>query len=137
MARKRIAEKTPVVSSEGAAVAPAAASPAPAKASTEKARAPRASANAVTHRHKKNATSESPKPASATAEEAAAGTGISTSPEPVMPTSAETVAPVQPPTHDEIAIRAHLIAESRGFQGGSPEEDWFVAERQLWAERTA
>jgi hypothetical protein len=134
MARKRIAEQKPEVSSEGAAVAPAT-SPAQAKApAAKKARAPRASANAVTHRHKKTATSESPKPAPATLEEAAGTIGISANPGTDAPLPA--AAPAQPPTQEEIAIRAHLLAESRGFQGGSPEDDWFTAERRLWDERT-
>jgi hypothetical protein len=35
------------------------------------------------------------------------------------------------PTHDEIAVRAYLRWEARGFQGGSPEQDWLCAEREL------
>src|ERR1035441_7583677 len=119
MARKRIAQQEPVVSTEGAAVAPAT-SPAQAKApAAKKARAPRASANAVTHRHKKTATSESQKPAWAIGEEIAAAVETYANPETDAPIRAATVAPVQPPAHEEIAIRAHLLAESRGFQGGS------------------
>lgn len=33
--------------------------------------------------------------------------------------------------HIDIARRAYLYAEARGFQGGSPEEDWLRAEREL------
>ncbi len=40
------------------------------------------------------------------------------------------------PTHDEIALQAYLYWEQRGFQGGSPEEDWLRAEQELRA-RTA
>ncbi|MBS1872596.1 MAG: DUF2934 domain-containing protein [Acidobacteria bacterium] len=32
-------------------------------------------------------------------------------------------------------MRAYLLAESRGFSHGSPEQDWLEAERQLLAER--
>jgi hypothetical protein len=34
-------------------------------------------------------------------------------------------------TREDIAVRAYLYAEARGFQGGSPEQDWFRAEREL------
>jgi hypothetical protein len=46
-------------------------------------------------------------------------------------TEAPTAAPSFKPAHEEIARRAYLYAESRGFQGGSPEEDWLRAERDL------
>ncbi|MBZ5728429.1 MAG: DUF2934 domain-containing protein [Acidobacteriia bacterium] len=39
------------------------------------------------------------------------------------------------PTEEEIAQRAHSYWEARGFQGGSPEEDWLRAEQELRAER--
>lgn len=35
------------------------------------------------------------------------------------------------PAHHEIALLAYSYAEARGFTGGSPEEDWFRAEREL------
>jgi hypothetical protein len=35
------------------------------------------------------------------------------------------------PTHAEIAALAWSFWEARGFQGGSPEDDWFQAEQQL------
>jgi hypothetical protein len=35
------------------------------------------------------------------------------------------------PSHNEIAVLAYLYWEARGCQGGSPEEDWFRAEREL------
>ena len=113
MARKRIADKEPAVSTEGAAAAPAVAPATNVAPDASKARAPRASANAVTHRHKKTATIESQS----------------------IPTAAEESSLPEQPTREEIAIRAYLLAESRGFQGGSPEEDWLIAERQLLAER--
>jgi Protein of unknown function (DUF2934) len=34
-------------------------------------------------------------------------------------------------SRDQIAVLAYSYWESRGFQGGSPEEDWFRAEREL------
>ena len=35
------------------------------------------------------------------------------------------------PTQDEIAELAYSYWEARGFQGGSPWDDWFRAEREL------
>jgi hypothetical protein len=35
------------------------------------------------------------------------------------------------PLQDEIAELAYSYWEARGFQGGSPWEDWFRAEREL------
>ena len=47
--------------------------------------------------------------------------------------AAQTVAalPVYKPCHEEVAELAYLYWESRGFQGGSPEEDWLRAEQEL------
>ena len=41
------------------------------------------------------------------------------------------------PSHEEIARLAYTYWESRGRQHGSPEEDWYRAERelQLWGRR--
>ena len=39
------------------------------------------------------------------------------------------------PSHEEIARLAYLYAEARGFKNGSPEDDWFRAERELLARR--
>ena len=130
MARKRIADQEPAISKEGAAAAPAK-SPIAAKATSDsnKARAPRASANAVTHRHKKTATIESETPPAP----GAANEIVPAAPAPAAAIIAGSQ--VQPPTREDIAIRAYLLAESRGFQGGSPEGDWLEAERQLLAER--
>lgn len=36
---------------------------------------------------------------------------------------------------EQIALLAYRIWESRGCQGGSPEEDWFQAEQQLRSRR--
>ena len=38
------------------------------------------------------------------------------------------------PTHAEIAALAYSYWEARGFQGGSSQDDWFHAERQLTQE---
>jgi hypothetical protein len=84
-----------------------------------KSRARGSSAKPVTHKHKQNAVTL-PGPAVAEITVAAA------QPAP---------AAVHAPTHEDISIRAYLIAETRGFQGGSPEDDWFRAERELLAER--
>jgi Protein of unknown function (DUF2934) len=46
-------------------------------------------------------------------------------PEPVMAESAV--------HHDDIAKLAYSLWAARGFQQGSPEEDWLRAERQLKA----
>jgi hypothetical protein len=33
--------------------------------------------------------------------------------------------------HDMVATAAYFLAEARGFEGGSPDEDWYEAEAQL------
>lgn len=38
----------------------------------------------------------------------------------------------RPVTHEQIAKLAYSYWEARGFQGGSPEEDWLRAERELF-----
>ena len=38
---------------------------------------------------------------------------------------------IAPPTHNDIALLAYSYWETRGFQGGSPEQDWFRAESEL------
>jgi hypothetical protein len=54
------------------------------------------------------------------------------------PSLAETAAPVAAaPLQDEIASLAYLYWEARGYQGGSPEEDWLRAERELRARAIA
>lgn len=35
------------------------------------------------------------------------------------------------PTQEQIAFLAYSYWEARGYQGGSPEEDWLRAEREL------
>lgn len=131
MARKRIADQEPAISNEGAAAAPAKAAGKNQPAAPNKARAPRSSATAVTHRHKKNATPEN-EPASTPAEPAVSPTGL---PPAALPARVAAPIRVAPPTRKDIAIRAYLLAEARGFQNGSTEEDWLNAERQLLAER--
>jgi hypothetical protein len=46
--------------------------------------------------------------------------------------SAVSVVPAQP-SHDEVARLAYSYWESRGYQGGSSEEDWVRAELELRA----
>lgn len=123
MPRKRIADKEPVLSPESTAAAPAKAPVTATAPAAKKARAPRASANAVTHRRKKT---QDATPVAQTAP-------VETMPVTAVPVEDRTVAVL--PAHDEIAFRAYLIAESRGFSDGGAVADWFEAERQLRAER--
>ena len=46
-----------------------------------------------------------------------------------QPVSAEL--PTYEPTHEEIAALAFTYWAGRGYQGGSPEEDWLRAETEL------
>ena len=46
-------------------------------------------------------------------------------------TAVPTAQPVSAISHDEISRRAYSYWEARGYQGGTPEEDWFRAEREL------
>jgi len=39
------------------------------------------------------------------------------------------------PSHEDIAALAYSYWEARGFQGGSPEEDWLRAEQELLSGR--
>ncbi len=39
---------------------------------------------------------------------------------------------IRPPSHEEIARRAHEIYLSRGASPGQDLSDWLEAERQLW-----
>ena len=41
------------------------------------------------------------------------------------------------PSHEEIARLAYLYWEARGYQGGSPEEDWLRAENELRIQASA
>jgi hypothetical protein len=41
----------------------------------------------------------------------------------------------KPIGHADIATLAYSYWENRGYQGGSPEEDWFRAEKQLLSQR--
>lgn len=108
MPRKKTAENPVSPASDVSAVTQ---TPAP-----KKTRAPGSSSKAVTHKHKKAAV--------AAAAEVAVELAVAT-------------ASFQSPTQEEIAIRAYLLAESRGFQGGSMEEDWLRAERELITARLA
>jgi hypothetical protein len=55
-------------------------------------------------------------------------------PSTVVAAAVETVpAAIAAPGVDEIAALAYSFWEARGYQGGSPEEDWLRAEQQLSA----
>jgi hypothetical protein len=41
------------------------------------------------------------------------------------------VSAIATPTHDDVALLAYSYWEARGFQDGSPEQDWFRAESEL------
>lgn len=53
--------------------------------------------------------------------------------EPVVVLETATVETVFEPTREEIAALAYIYWADRGFQGGSPEEDWLRAEQELRA----
>ena len=46
-------------------------------------------------------------------------------------TAVPTSEPVRAISFEEISRRAYSYWEARGYQGGTPEEDWFRAEREL------
>jgi len=61
-------------------------------------------------------------------------TQAETSPAPLVESSAAQSAHAAPsvePTYEEISQLAYTYWESRGCQGGSPEEDWLRAEQEL------
>lgn len=63
---------------------------------------------------------------------AARKTAAPESERPSVETSAGAKGHFSPPiTRDAIAALAYSYWEARGFQGGSPEDDWFRAEREL------
>ncbi len=39
------------------------------------------------------------------------------------------------PSREDIAVLAYSYWEARGFQGGSPEEDWLRAEQEMRSRR--
>jgi hypothetical protein len=47
-------------------------------------------------------------------------------------TASPTSEPVRAISTEEISRRAYSYWEARGYQGGTPEEDWFRAERELF-----
>jgi len=51
-------------------------------------------------------------------------------------TSLSNLADAVDPDREEVARLAYTYWESRGFEGGSPEQDWFRAEQEI-RERTA
>jgi hypothetical protein len=59
--------------------------------------------------------------APATTEKATGKTPVTTTPAPTR----------NVPSHEQIARRAYELFLARGGQNGSPEQDWFQAEREL------
>jgi hypothetical protein len=55
---------------------------------------------------------------------------VAAAPEAVAP-QADAASSVYTPSNEEIAALAYSYWESRGCQGGCPEEDWLRAEREL------
>jgi len=53
------------------------------------------------------------------------------------PSSVELPAAPLAPTFEEISQLAYSYWEARGYQGGSPEEDWLRAEQELLVRITA
>jgi hypothetical protein len=66
---------------------------------------------------------------SATAAETSENPVVATSAVELSPLPAES--PVTKPTFEEIAQLAYCYWEARGYQGGSPEQDWLRAEHEL------
>ncbi len=46
-------------------------------------------------------------------------------------TAVPTSGPVRAISNEEISRRAYSFWEARGYQGGTPEDDWFRAEHEL------
>ena len=111
MARKHNIDSDPVVSA-GAAAAPAR------RKSPAKARLKYSAPQTET------ATPETATPLTATSES-----------DPAAPQIAAAVS--HEPASDEIAHLAYTYWEARGYQGGSPQEDWLRAERELRARANA
>ena len=65
-----------------------------------------------------------PKPRKSTKSRHPSGTAHETSQDPRLEFSNDE-------WYDMVATAAYFRAESRGFEGGSPEEDWYEAEAQL------
>ena len=58
-------------------------------------------------------------------------------PVPVLPATPEVAAQAPRPSFEEIELLAYSYWEARGYQSGSPEEDWLRAERELSVRRTS
>jgi hypothetical protein len=64
-----------------------------------------------------------------------AAPAVETPAQSTLPQAADTISPVAAckPSQDAIARLAYSYWEARGYAGGSPEEDWLRAERELTA----
>lgn len=82
---------------------------------------PKAATTAASHRHTR-------KPAQTSEVEMEAPAVVAAVVNPVQESVQE---PVRVVTHEEIARVAYSYWAARGYQGGSPEEDWLRAEREL------
>ena len=58
-------------------------------------------------------------------------------PVPVPPATPEVAAQAPRPSCEEIELLAYSYWEARGYQSGSPEEDWLRAEQELSARRAS
>ena len=75
------------------------------------------------------------KPVVRRAKAASPAAGAGKAVRPAKKAASEAPAPAFEPTHDEIALRAWSIYESRGGGHGEAMDDWLEAKRQLCAER--
>ncbi len=57
--------------------------------------------------------------------------------EKVAPAQSEQVVAPQLSEREDVEITAYLYSESRGFQGGSQDEDWIRAEQEVRQRRAA
>jgi hypothetical protein len=79
--------------------------------------------------HRKHSTASAPPPAPSPISEEQAGAAVAK--------AVAKNAPAPVAGGDEIARLAYSYWESRGFEGGSPEEDWLRAERELRSRNNA
>jgi hypothetical protein len=98
---------------EAAEPAPAVVEPKKKTVRSTAAAKPRSTSNTVAHKHH--------------AKKTTADT-VNSNETPAVPFTASSTTAI---SHDDIALLAYSYWEARGFQGGSPEQDWFRAETEL------